>query len=443
MPSPLKLPQDLDAERDIIAAAILDEECRGIACDSLAPSGADFYGAHHESVWGVIASQVRLGAAVDTAAISVRLKELGKGSAIDALLEATGRLPRFTLIDSYCKRVRDLSAMRSVVTLCQQLQAEACSSPEDAGAFLDRAEGAVSAATEGRYEDGEMYTAGDCMEEVFAAMTARAERGGGPEGHTTGLVDLDKKISGLGAGKLIVVGGRPGMGKSALAKEMALGVAQQGLPVAVFSLEMPRVEWFERVLSSESGVKYEEIRTSTMHRGDWSPMMEAAGRICDMPLHISDRGAVTIEYVARWSRRIKRKHGGKLGLVVVDYMQLMGSAARHSSREQEVGAQSRKLKALAKDLGCPVVALAQLNRKLEDRPNKRPKPADLRESGSIEQDADVIMFTYRDAVYNPETEEPNVIEVCVEKQRGGATGVVKLAWNGPLMRVSNLEVRHG
>lgn len=433
------LPHNLNAEREIIAASLLDPDCMAIARAVMGAEGAEFYAPHHAAIWKTIASQARLDHVVDTASISTRLKELGKSGAIDTLLEITNQLPNFDATGRHCKMVKDQAAMRATVKACQGVIAEACSTPEDEGAFLDRAEKVIAAATEGRAEDGHMESVGSCVELAIKKAEERSKFPGGLEGHASGLTDLDKKVSGFGRGRLFTIGARPGMGKSALGVTIAMGIAKTGWPVALFSLEMQGSELAGRAISAETGILYEDLRSGSLETADWRKMAKAHERLDELPLFISDKGSVTVEYIARWARRIKRQEG-KLGAVAVDYLQLLkfvpGPGTANSNRDQQVGHQTRTLKALAKELDCPVILLAQLNRKLEDRQEKRPMLSDLRESGSIEQDSDVVLFVHQPSKYDP-SKDPSIMEVLVSKQRGGQTGFVTLDWDAPHMRISN------
>jgi len=256
-------------------------------------------------------------------------------------------------------------------------------------------------------------------------------------GIPTGYVKLDDMTSGLQAGDLVIVAGRPSMGKTALALNMAEHVAvDNGLPVAVFSMEMSSTQLATRMLGSLARVDQHKMRTGRLSDKEWSDLTEATGRLHDTPIYIDEGGALTALEVRARARRLKRQYS-KLGLIVIDYLQLMTASGQGENRATEISEISRSLKAMAKELDVPVIALSQLNRALEQRPNRRPQMSDLRESGAIEQDADVILAIYRDEVYNPESPDKGTAEVIILKQRNGPIGTVKLTFLGQFTRFEN------
>jgi replicative DNA helicase len=257
-------------------------------------------------------------------------------------------------------------------------------------------------------------------------------------GVPTGFVDLDRMTSGLQPGDLVIIAGRPAMGKTSLALNIAEYAAlHAGLPVGVFSMEMAATQLVLRMIGSVGKLDQHKLRTGRLHDDDWQRLTHAVGKLNEAPVHIDETAALNpLELRAR-ARRLHRQYK-KLGLVVIDYIQLMSAASSGENRATEISEISRSMKALAKELDCPVVALSQLNRGLEQRPNKRPVMSDLRESGAIEQDADLILFIYRDEVYNPETADKGVAEVIIGKQRNGPIGTVKLAFLGEYTRFESL-----
>ena len=434
------MPHDLFAEREVIASVFLWPESWEIAIDILPVDGSAFFSPSHQAIWAACGVVKASRAPLTTAAVTA---QLGEGSRdVDALLEATTSLPEPSALEPYCKRVKDRAAMRAVIVAAQHLVVSASSCDDDSG-WLDRAERALSEAASHRHEDGEMLDANAAVQVAFEELSSRAARGTTMEGVPCGLFLLDKQISGWAPGRLYLICGRPGMGKSVLAQEVAIGIARtDGSPVAVFSLEMPTREWVDRCVSASSGIPYTDIASGAIQKAGWPRFTQAASEVASLNFEISDKPGVTVEYVSRWARRMKRKHGN-IGAVVIDYLQLMRSSVRYQNREAEVSEQSKSLKVLAKELDCPVVVVCQVNRACESRPDKRPQLADIRESGSLEQDADVVMFVYRDEVYNPETQARGIFEVGVAKQRGGPTGIVKLQWRSGYMSVGNLDTHHG
>jgi replicative DNA helicase len=253
----------------------------------------------------------------------------------------------------------------------------------------------------------------------------------------TGYTKLDEYTSGLQGGDLIIVAGRPSMGKTALALNFAQFIAvDNGLPVAIFSMEMSSTQLAQRMLGSIARVDQHKMRTGRLNDNEWSTLSDAMGKLHETPIYIDETGALTALEVRARARRLKRQYS-KLGLIVIDYLQLMSASTQGENRATEISEISRSLKAMAKELDVPVVALSQLNRALEQRPNKRPQMADLRESGAIEQDADVILAIYRDEVYNPETPDKGTAEVIILKQRNGPIGTVKLTFLGQFTRFEN------
>jgi replicative DNA helicase len=257
-------------------------------------------------------------------------------------------------------------------------------------------------------------------------------------GVSTGFIDLDRMTSGLQAGDLVIVAGRPAMGKTSLALNMAEHAAvHSGLPVGVFSMEMAATQLVLRMIGSVGKLDQHKLRTGRLHDDDWQRLTHAVGKLNEAPLHIDETPALNpLELRAR-ARRLHRQYK-KLGMVVIDYIQLMSASSSGENRATEISEISRSMKALAKELDCPVVALSQLNRGLEQRPNKRPVMSDLRESGAIEQDADLILFIYRDEVYNPETADKGIAEIIIGKQRNGPIGTVRLAFQGEYTRFESL-----
>jgi replicative DNA helicase len=262
-------------------------------------------------------------------------------------------------------------------------------------------------------------------------------------GVATGFTDLDRMTSGLQEGDLVVIAGRPSMGKTALALNIGEHIALTSkMPVAIFSMEMGATQLAMRLMGSVGRLDQHKIRTGRLSNDDWERLSGALGRLNDAPIHIDETPALNALELRARARRLSRQYGGKLGAIVVDYLQLMQAVGEGENRATEISEISRSLKALAKELKVPVMALSQLNRSLEQRPNKRPVMSDLRESGAIEQDADVILFIYRDEVYNPDTQDKGIAEIIIGKQRNGPIGAVRLAFLGEYTRFENLA-QHG
>jgi replicative DNA helicase len=275
--------------------------------------------------------------------------------------------------------------------------------------------------------------------EVLTRVSELYDAGGGSDvtGVPTGYADLDRMTSGLQGGDLIIVAGRPSMGKTAFSLNLGEHVAlEAGLPVAVFSMEMGASQLATRMLCSIGRIDSNRLRTGRLNDDDWSRLTGAIGRMQDMPMFIDETPALSVIDLRGRARRLARQQG-RLGLVVIDYLQLMSGSGGNENRATEISEMTRSLKSLAKELNCPVIALSQLNRSLEQRPNKRPVMSDLRESGGIEQDADVILFIYRDEVYNPDSPEKGTAEVIIGKQRNGPIGTIRLTFAGQFTRFEN------
>jgi replicative DNA helicase len=337
--------------------------------------------------------------------------------------------------------VRERAVQRRLAQVATEI-AEAALSPagKEVGQMLDEAESKIfQIAESGARRDQGLLEIKPVLARVFERIDHlyHQDNQSNVTGVPTGYAKLDDMTSGLQGGDLIVIAGRPSMGKTALALNIAEFVAvDNGLPVAIFSMEMSSTQLAMRMLGSIARVDQHKMRTGRLNDKEWGELSEAMGKLHETPIYIDEGGALTALEVRARARRLKRQYS-KLGLIVIDYLQLMSSTAQGENRATEISEISRSLKAMAKELDVPVVALSQLNRALEQRPNKRPQMADLRESGAIEQDADVILAIYRDEVYNPESPEKGVAEVNILKQRNGPIGVVKLTFLGQYTRFEN------
>jgi len=437
-------PHDLTAERYLVGAVLRSEGARDIALAEIV--AGDLFAPDHRTVWAAAGSLAASGAPVDALGVHAHLRQAGGAeSAAQLVLDVDSTMAFVSLdaVEQRCKRVRDLAAVRKVLAAARGLALEvADEGVGDPSEWLDRAEQFITEAAEHRGDDGQMFTAREVMAECMSHFVARAERGGAPDGHMSGLVEVDSKLGGFAPGRLYVFAGRPGSGKSVLSKDVGLGlVTSTGWPALFVSLEMPKKELGDRMICSEAGVLYEDWRTARVTPDELQAVGKASKSIAEMPLYFIDKPRAAVEHVTRWGRRLKRRTG-KLATVVVDYLQLLTTTKRNYSREQDVAHVSQSLKALAKELECPVIACAQLNRAADARQDKRPLLSELRESGSIEQDADAVCLMYRDDYYHPESERKGVVEVNVAKHRAGPTGVAELSFQGKYVRIANLETYH-
>lgn len=429
MPSNRTPPHSLEAERCVIGTILMFNR----ALDEISLTRDDFYRDSHKEIFGAIVELQSSGTPADLVTICEVLKNKGKLEFVGGpsyLAETTDVVPAVSAIGNYAKIVSDHRKRRDAILAASEVIGMAYEGA-DVETITEAAQGAffgIETGTGGAVELAALVN--DSIKSI-----ERRQKCGGVTGITTGFLDLDKSTAGLQPSDLIIVAGRPSMGKTALAMNMVESAASTGVPVAVFSLEMSGGQLSDRMLSGASGVSSGRIRTGQISEGNWSSIVKAAGKLAMSPIFIDDSPALPIAELRRRARRLKMKHN--IGLVVVDYMQL-ATSAKAKSREQEISDISRQLKAMAKELKISVVGIAQLNRDLEKRPDKRPMCSDLRDSGQIEQDADLILFVYRDEIYNKQSTDKGIAEVIIGKQRNGPLGVVKLQFRGETMTFRDL-----
>jgi replicative DNA helicase len=357
----------------------------------------------------------------------------GKGT----ILRIQASVPASSNAAHYAKIVTDLALLRRLIGVAGEIAEMGYDNPEDVPDTLDRAEALVFEVAERRVSDT-LVGLHSSLQDALDQLEAMYGRDGDVTGNPTGFHDLDDLLLGLQPSALNVVAARPAMGKTAFALSVAANVALVARkPVLFFSMEMGHAELTKRLLAAEARVDARKLSTGNIPEADWTRLSHAVGRLAEAPFFIDDNPKCTVMEMRAKARRIKARHGD-LGLIVVDYLQLMSSPGKIESRQIEVSELSRGLKILARELNAPVMALSQLNRQLEYRQDKRPMLADLRESGSIEQDADVVMFLYRDEVYMPESEQRGTAEVIVAKHRNGPTGTVRLAFLDHLTKFANM-----
>jgi replicative DNA helicase len=437
-------PHSVEAEQSVLGALLLDNQAFDRIADLV--SAEDFYRDDHRRIWRHIAKLVEAGRPADVVTVSESIEasedkdRTGGAAYLGALAQNT---PSALNIRRYAELVRERSVQRRLAHTATEI-AERALNPagKEIGQLLDEAETRI-------LEIGESGSRrGSGLEEIKPVLARVLERidylyhrenPSDVTGVPTGFTDLDNKTAGLQPGDLIIVAGRPSMGKTAFALNIAEHVALHSLlPVAVFSMEMSGAQLATRMLGSIARVDQHKMRTGRLSDQEWHDLSEAMGRLHDAPIFIDETAALNALEVRSRARRLWRQFGGKLGLVVVDYIQLMSSSSQGENRATEISEISRSLKALAKELSVPVVALSQLSRAVEQRNDKRPMMSDLRESGAIEQDADVILFIYRDEVYFPDKPEARGrAEVIIGKQRNGPIGKVELTFLGQHTRFAN------
>ncbi|MDE0063723.1 MAG: replicative DNA helicase [Gammaproteobacteria bacterium] len=433
-------PHSTEAEQSVLGALMLNNEAWFDVSDIVAP--VDFYRPQHRIVFEAMAALSRDNQPLDAVTVSEALQSLGlleKAGGIAYLAELVDGTPGASNVTAYARIVRDRSTLRQVIAAANKIVEKAFmregQSDEE---ILDYAEEEIFRISEERAKSDGPQDINPLLERTVRRVNELSKSEGGITGLATGFSDLDNLTAGLQKADLVIVAGRPSMGKTSLAMNMVEhAIMKSEAPSLVFSLEMPADQLVMRMLSSLARIDQSRMRIGDLDEKDWDRFSAAVQQLQDKPLHIDDSAALTPNEIRARARRVARQYKG-LGLIVVDYMQLMRGSGQAENRTTEISEISRSLKALAKEMRCPVVAAAQLNRALETRNNKRPIMADLRESGAIEQDADVILFIYRDEVYNEETEDVGIAEIIIGKQRNGPIGTVKLSYLNQLTRFEDL-----
>lgn len=433
---------DIEAEKQLLGCVLIDNILAAVAEEHL--TADDFYSPRHGVIWRHIIRLLRRDIAADITTIRSELiseKNVNVNEYEVYLLELTSdRLPTLSNVETYARIVANLARMRRARATIEHLDVVVPSECEEA---MDSFEAAVMANANKRSERQEAKTIGDIIPDVFAEIERASAEGREFIGLSTGLIELDRILCGLKSGQLIIVAGRPGMGKSAFASGIVVRTAMARVPVLVYSLEMDRHQWVIRILSGDSGVDSKRMQNGRLTSEEWTSLTNSGNTLHDLPLIVNDSSNITVMSVRSKCRRLAIERGA-LGLVVVDYLQLMRSGYKRDSREQDVAEISRSLKALARELKCPIIAIAQLNRDCEKRIDKRPTLGDLRESGALEQDADVVLMLYREEMYDDKPEHQGLAEVIVSKNRMGGTGKVACKYTKHLTRFDNLErVNHG
>jgi replicative DNA helicase len=439
----LKLPpHSVEAEQSLLGALLLDNQAFDRVADVVVAN--DFYRDDHRRIWRHIARLIEATRPADVVTVSESIEasedkdKTGGAAYLAALAQNT---PSALNVRRYAELVRERAVQRSLAQVATEIAESALApSGKEVGQLLDEAESKIfQIAESGARKNEGLVDIKPVLAKVFEKIDLLYHRDNPSDvtGVPTGYTKLDQMTSGLQGGDLVVVAGRPSMGKTALALNIAEYVAvDNGLPVAVFSMEMSASQVATRMLGSIARVDQHKMRTGRLNDSEWGSLSDAMGKLHETPIYIDEGGALTALEVRARARRLKRQFS-KLGLVVIDYIQLMAASNAGENRATEISEISRALKAMAKELDVPVIALSQLNRALEQRPNKRPVMSDLRESGAIEQDADVILAIYRDEVYNPESPDKGTAEVNILKQRNGPIGVVKLTFLGQFTRFEN------
>lgn len=434
-----ELPHDLLAEKSLIGCLLVDGQSYDDISD-LKLKREDFFHPQYGMIFDAIADLSLANKPIDYITVCSRLGEMGRVEEVggqSAVLEIFEDQASSANIYHYAKTVKEKAALREIVREAMRVAELGKNFKGNAEDYIQEVESSFFKLTN-EAKGASMQKLQACLKENLKDLEDNSRKPGEIQGLSSGYKDLDHLLLGLRPGQLVVLAARPAMGKTALACNMAVNSClHSGLPVAMFSLEMLGRELSMRLLSSRSKVDSKRIQQKNFLDTDLRNIGKAVGELSKLPIFINDNGDVTILDILSQCRKIKSEQG--LGLIIIDYLQLMRGHGKTNSREQEISQISRGLKSMAKELECPVIALSQLNRGVESRPNKRPTTADLRESGAIEQDADIVLFVYRDEVYNPDTKEPGIAEIIVGKNRAGEIGTAKLAWVGPYTSFENLS----
>jgi replicative DNA helicase len=436
-------PANAEAEQSVLGAILVRPEVLDRVADVIVPE--DFYREAHGRIFKAMIDLYGKGEPVDLVTVNALLKERGQLEGVGGPVFLAGLSEQVgfaTNAEKYANLVKDKAVLRRLLDCTQEI-ASACLAPvEDIAEFLDTAEHKIFQVAEAKVRPGFSPLSALVDSEIATLEAIWGRKDGSLTGVTSGFTDLDNYTAGFQASDLIILAARPSMGKTALALNIAFNAAYKSkppVPVAFFSLEMSKEQLVRRLLSGEGRVDASQIRRAAFLTGDeWRKLQEAAGILLDCPIYIDDTPAATVLDIRAKSRRLKAD--GKLGLIIIDYLQLMQGRAELTSREQQISEISRSLKGLAKELQVPVIALSQLSREPEKRERKRPQLSDLRESGAIEQDADVVMFIYRDEVYRKDSaDNKGIAEVIIGKQRNGPIGTVKLHFEAKFTRFDDLE----
>jgi replicative DNA helicase len=435
-------PHDIEAEQAILGCMLTDKDAVISAIEVLKEDA--FYREDNRAIYSAILSLYSRNEPIDIITVKAELVEQGnfeRVGGLEYLAELPDRVPTTANVEKYIKIVDEKATLRSLIQTSNELISLGYDESEDVDRIMDMAEKKVFDLSQKKSTKG--YSAiKDVLVESFAQLETLYNQKGNVTGISTGFLDLDNKTAGLHNSDLIILAARPAMGKSAFAINLATNAAMKAnVPVVIFNLEMSKEQVGNRILCSEAMVDSNKIRTGQIEDDDWMKLASTLGGLSEAPIYIDDTPGISIMEIRAKCRKLKLEKN--IGLVVIDYLQLIqGSGKKNASREQEISEISRSLKILAKELDVPVIALSQLSRSVESRDDKRPMLSDLRESGAIEQDADIVIFLYRDDYYNENSEKKNVAEVILAKHRGGSTGTVELAWLPNYTKFADLTKRY-
>jgi replicative DNA helicase len=434
-------PHSMEAEQSVLGSMLLDKEAVAVAIEQL--KGEDFYSDAHKEIFEAILILYDRGKPIDLVTLVEELRQRGTLDAVGGVAYVTDlsmAVPSTANIQHYVNIVEEKCILRRLIQASNEILKVSYEGQQELELILDLAEKMIFNISQKRTTQG-FEPIKEILLTAYEKIEELSKNKGKITGVPTGFKDFDLKTSGLNPSDFVLVAGRPSMGKTSFVLNIAQYAAiHANIPVGIFSLEMAKDQLVQRMLSSEANVELQKIRTGDLTESEWIKLVQSARPLSQAPIFIDDTPGLTVTQMRSKARRLKMEHG--LGMIIIDYLQLMSGSGRVENRQQEISEISRSLKALARELQVPVVTLSQLSRAPEARTDHRPMLSDLRESGAIEQDADLVAFLYRDEYYNPDTEKKNIAEVIIAKQRNGPTGTVELVWLGQFTKFANYEKIH-
>jgi replicative DNA helicase len=435
-------PQNTEAEQAVLGAVLLEKEALITVSERITPE--DFYRPSHQKIYQVMLHLVEKGEPVDLITVTAGLQDqrlLEEVGGVSYLSDLAAAVPTAANVDYYAQIVEEKSMLRRLIRVATQIASTGYSAAEEVSELIGDAEKKILELSQ-RGSSGSFIPIKDVLMETFERIEFLFNnRGTMTTGIPSGYMDLDRMTSGFQKSDLIILAARPSVGKTAFALNVAQNVAiRANETVAIFSLEMSAIQLVQRMICAEANIDAHRLRTGMLEDEDWEKLTMGISALSQSQIYIDDTPGITVTEIRSKCRRLKAERG--LGMVMIDYMQLIQGRGKGDNRQQEISEISRTLKMIARELEVPVIALSQLSRAVEQRQDKRPMMSDLRESGSIEQDADIVAFLYRDDYYNPETEKKNIIEILIAKQRNGPTGKVELVFLKNFNKFVNLDRTH-
>jgi replicative DNA helicase len=427
--------QNVEAEEAVLGAILLDPEAMGRIAETLEPKS--FSLRSHQTIYKAALALYSEGVTPDLMTVTTWLSDqklLEKAGGQLGLTRLLERTVSATNIDQYGLLISDKQTRRNLIESAYEIIKLAEDTSQPLETVIQKSEEQIANISQGKSQQ-DLVSIGETLIDTFQEIEDRSESKI-PHGVPCGFYDLDAMTGGFQRSDLIIVAGRPSMGKTALAVQFGHKIAKKGLPVAVFSLEMSKGQLVQRLLAGEAKIESTRLRSGNIQQDEWESLTEAISKLAELPIFIDDTSNPTVNEIKKKAQKLQAENGGKLGLILIDYLQLMDGGS--DNRVQELSRITRGLKGMAKDLNVPVIVLSQLNRSVEQRTNKRPMMSDLRESGSTEQDADLVMMIYRDDYYNPNTSDGGIAELILAKHRNGPTGTVKLLFDSQFTQFKNM-----